>query len=259
MPGDGSLSAASNVAIEFRGVSVQRDGRTTLANVSLRVGRGETLVLLGRSGSGKTTALKLINRLLLPSSGEVLVEGKSTAAWDAIRLRRSIGYGIQEVGLLPHYTVEQNIALLPQLESWPAERVAARVRALLELVRMPPADFLHRYPDQLSGGQRQRVGLARALAIDPRILLFDEPFGALDPVTRAELQAELQRLRAALSKTIVFVTHDVAEALLLADHIALLDSGRLEGIFRPREFLASSHDSVRPYLEALRVTQAWQM
>ena len=249
------MSGQQNIAIEFSRVSCRRDGRVVLAEINLAIARGETVVLLGRSGSGKTTALKLINRLLEPSSGEVQVESRATTHWDPIHLRRGIGYGIQDVRLLPHYTVEQNIALLPRLEGWPAERVATRVRELLELVRLPATEFLHRYPDQLSGGQRQRVGLARALAIDPPILLFDEPFGALDPVTRAELQGELQRLKAVLRKTIVFVTHDTAEALLVADRIAVLDAGHLQGVFTPREFLASHNPAVRPYLAALRAAQ----
>jgi osmoprotectant transport system ATP-binding protein len=189
--------------------------RTLISDLNLSIRRGETLMLLGRSGSGKTTTLKLINRLLTQSEGKVLVDGRSTAEWDVIQLRRHIGYAIQEAGLFPHYTVKDNVALVPRLERWDAARIAARVREVLQLVGLPYEEFAGRYPDELSGGQRQRVGLARALAADPPILLMDEPFGALDPITRAELQQEFIQLRKSLRKTVVFVTHDVAEALML--------------------------------------------
>src|ERR1700746_1292467 len=203
--------------IEFRGVSWRANGDSMAAiidDVSLEVPRGETLVLLGRSGSGKTTLLKLINGMHWPSKGEVLVEGRATREWDAIRLRRGIGYVIQEGGLFPHFTVAQNIALVPTLEKWEPARIAKRVEDLLPLVGLNPREFAARHPNELSGGQRQRVGVARALAADPPILLMDEPFGALDPVTRAELQSEFHSLSRRLGKTIVFVTHDVREALL---------------------------------------------
>jgi osmoprotectant transport system ATP-binding protein len=223
-----------------------------LESVSFAVARGDTLALLGRSGAGKTTALKLINRLLEPSEGEVRVEGKSTLAWDAIALRRHIGYVIQETGLFPHYTVEQNVAIVPRLEGWPPERVRKRVRELLELVGLAPEKFLRRYPHELSGGQRQRVGLARALAADPAILLMDEPFGALDPLTRREVRQEFRALQRQLGKTIVIVTHDIAEALLLGTRIALVDSGKLVGSFSPEEFLRSDEPAARAYAEQLR-------
>lgn len=211
-------------------------------------------MLLGRSGSGKTTCLKLINRLLLPTAGEVRVEGTSTAQWDIVKLRRHIGYAIQEVGLFPHYTVEQNIALIPRLEHWVRERVMSRVAEVMHIIGLSP-EFASRYPSQLSGGQRQRVGLARALAADPPILLMDEPFGALDPITRAEIQREFKQLQQRLRKTIVFVTHDVGEALLLGSRIALIEAGSLHSVYSPREFANSTDDHITPYIEAFRMSQ----
>jgi osmoprotectant transport system ATP-binding protein len=246
----------SATAIEFVSVTYRIDGnRTLISDLSLAIRRGETFMLLGRSGSGKTTTLKLINRLVSQTQGNVLVDGRSTAEWDVIQLRRHIGYAIQEAGLFPHYTVKDNVALVPRLENWDAARIAARVREVLQLVGLPYEQFAERFPDELSGGQRQRVGLARALAADPHILLMDEPFGALDPITRAELQHEFMQLRKTLSKTIVFVTHDVAEALLLGDRIALMDSGALKGIFTPAEFLRSTDQLVQPYVNAFRAQQ----
>ena len=243
-------------AIEFANVTYRVNGnRTLISDLNLSIRRGETLMLLGRSGSGKTTTLKLINRLLAQNAGTVLVEGRSTAEWDVIQLRRHIGYAIQEAGLFPHYTVKDNVGLVPRLERWDAPRIAARVREVLQLVGLPYDEFAGRYPDQLSGGQRQRVGLARALAADPPILLMDEPFGALDPITRAELQQEFIQLRKSLSKTVVFVTHDVAEALMLGDRVALMDSGTLKGIYVPAEFLGSTDAFVQPYVNAFRAGQ----
>lgn len=222
--------------LEFRDAGYQIDGKPILSGLNLRVEAGETLVLLGRSGSGKTTALKLVNGLLLPTSGEVLVEGKPTTEWDPIRLRRRIGYVIQEVGLFPHFSVAENVALVPRLEGWAAGDVDRRVHRLLDTVGMPADQYGRRYPRQLSGGQRQRVGVARALAADPPLLLFDEPFGALDPVTRVELQREFINLRRDFQKTSIFVTHDVREALRLGTRIALLAEGRLELDCAPGEF-----------------------
>ena len=246
----------SATAIEFVNVTYRVDGnRTLISDLNLNIHRGETLMLLGRSGSGKTTTLKLINRLLQQSQGQVLVDGRSTAEWDVIQLRRHIGYAIQEAGLFPHYTVKDNVALVPRLERWDIARIASRVQEVLQLVGLPYDQYAGRYPDQLSGGQRQRVGLARALAADPQILLMDEPFGALDPITRAELQHEFIELRKKLSKTVVFVTHDVAEALMLGDRIALMDSGSLKGVFTPAEFLHSTDNFVQPYLTAFRAGQ----
>lgn len=244
--------ATDDVVIEFRDVSYRLDSkRQLLHQLNLQVRRGETLVLLGRSGSGKTTTLKLINRLLVPSAGEVWVEGRATTAWDPIRLRRHIGYAIQEVGLFPHFTVERNVGLVPAAEGWPTERVLERVRELLLLVGLDP-QFSSRYPRELSGGQRQRVGVARALAADPPILLMDEPFGALDPMTRAEIQREFQTLQQRLGKTIVFVTHDLREALLLATRIGLFEAGRLVDVYTAEEFLRSSEPLVAAYLAAFR-------
>jgi osmoprotectant transport system ATP-binding protein len=243
--------------IEFCNASyaIQDGGARTaklLDGINLKVSSGETLVLLGRSGAGKTTALKLINRLLEPTGGEVRVEGKSTSEWDPIALRRKIGYVIQETGLFPHYTVAKNIALVPQLEHWPTDRTAARITEMLNLVGLEPQKFQQRYPHQLSGGQRQRVGVARALAADPDILLMDEPFGALDPLTRGEIRHEFQQLKRKLGKTIVIVTHDINEALLLGTRIALVDAGKLAGIFSPQEFVQSREPSAAPYIAQLR-------
>ncbi len=239
--------------IEFRSVHYALGSRQLLNEVTFTVARGETLVLLGRSGAGKTTALKMINRLLVPSSGEVRVEGKATVEWDPIALRRRIGYVIQDIGLFPHYTVAQNISLIPRLERWPAERVHARVKEMLETVGLHGGKFEHRYPHQLSGGQRQRVGVARALAADPDILLMDEPFGALDPMTRGEIQNEFKALERHLGKTIVIVTHDVGEALVLGTRIGLMEAGRLARMYAPREFVRATDPMAAAYMAQLRV------
>jgi len=225
-------------------------GRALLSEINLSVGRGETLVLLGRSGSGKTTLLKLINRLLDPTDGEVLVEGRATKDWDAIQLRRRIGYVIQETGLFPHFTIERNVGVVPRLEGWPDERIRLRVVEMMRLVGLPPEEFAHRRPHELSGGQRQRAGVARALAADPPVLLMDEPFGALDPETRLELQREFRNLSRALGKTIVFVTHDVREALRLGSRIALLEEGRLVAVHSAREFKNASEPQIRRFIAA---------
>jgi osmoprotectant transport system ATP-binding protein len=225
--------------IQFQDAVYRVGGRTLLGPLSLEVAQGETLVLLGPSGAGKTTALRLVNALLLPSEGEVLVAGRSTRQWDPVRLRRQIGYVIQEIGLFPHLTVERNVGLVPRLEGWPARRIRERVRELLELVGLPPADFARRMPHELSGGQRQRVGVARALAADPPMLLCDEPFGAVDPLARQELQLEFGALTARLGKTVLFVTHDVREAMTLARRVALLEQGRLVFAGTVEEFAAT--------------------
>lgn len=251
------LAAPSDLAIEFRGVSYcinDIPGRSIVSDVSLSLSRGETLVLLGRSGSGKTTLLRLINRMLVPSQGQVLVEGRPTTEYDPIRLRRGIGYVIQDAGLFPHFTIAQNVALVPTLENWDSARIAARVDELLRVVGLDPTEFSARRPRELSGGQRQRVGVARALAADPPILLMDEPFGALDPVTRAELQREFRTLARRLNKTIVFVTHDIREALLLGQRIALLHSGRLVALDSPQEFLRLDHPEVHAFTASLTVS-----
>ncbi|OLE40212.1 MAG: ABC transporter ATP-binding protein [Cyanobacteria bacterium 13_1_40CM_2_61_4] len=245
-------SPRDGVAIEFRNVSYCLDGgRELLSQLNLEILRGETLVLLGRSGSGKTTTLKLINRLLAPTAGEVVVDGRPTTTWDVIRLRRMIGYVIQDAGLFPHFTVERNIGLVPKLEKWTAERIQKRVEELLQLVGLDH-QIASRYPRELSGGQRQRVGVARALAADPPILLMDEPFGALDPITRAELQREFQALQMRLQKTVVFVTHDMREALLLGTRIALIEAGRLVALNTPQAFLHSKDPLVASYVDAFR-------
>ena len=235
--------------IEFRDVSYTVSGTQVIANLNLRVDRGETLVLLGRSGSGKTTTLKLINRLVSPTSGQVLVNGNPTAQGDVIQLRRGIGYVIQEVGLFPHFTVERNVAIVPKIEGWTSERIQPRVQELLKLVGLP-AELASRYPHQLSGGQRQRVGFARALAADPEILLMDEPFGALDPLTRDELQREFLALQQRLNKTVVFVTHDLREALRLGSRIALMEAGKLVTVLTPHEFLKSTDRWAAAYVKA---------
>src|SRR5579863_2027535 len=222
--------------VEFRDVSYEIGGRAILAGVSFAVEAGETLVLLGRSGSGKTTALKMTNGMLRPTRGQVFIDGRASSDWDPIRLKRHIGYVIQEVGLFPHFTVADNVGLVPKLENWERPRIVKRVDELLDAVGLPPVQFSLRYPRQLSGGQRQRVGVARALAADPALLLFDEPFGAVDPVTRTELQQQFLALRRDFQKTSIFVTHDVQEALRLGTRIALLAGGRLELIATPDEF-----------------------
>lgn len=248
------IESAAKSIIEFQNASYQLPGgQALLAGVSFEVLQGETLVLLGRSGAGKTTALRLINRLLDPSAGEVRIEGRATGQWDPIALRRHIGYVIQDAGLFPHFTVEQNISLVPRLERWAQGRVQQRVTELLALVGLDEKKFRARYPHELSGGQRQRVGVARALAADPPILLMDEPFGALDPLTRAEIRREFGAVAERLGKTIVIVTHDISEALLLGDRIGLMESGELKGIYSPQEFLRATEPIAAAYAAQLRV------
>ena len=238
--------------IQFEGVEYAVPGdRKLVTGLTFDIHEGEMLVLVGRSGSGKTTTLKLVNRLLEPTSGRVLVSGKSTLEWDAIQLRRKIGYVIQEGGIFPHFTVERNVGLIPRLEAWPAKRVAERVRELLDLVGLDPSTFVNRFPRDLSGGQRQRVGVARALAADPPILLFDEPFGALDPITRSEMQHELRELHRRLLKTMILVTHDLREAFLLASRIGLMQEGRLVALVKPEEFHKLDHPEARAFIGSL--------
>ena len=242
-------ATAESPAITFDHVSFRLNGRSLLQDLVLSVQQGETLVLLGRSGSGKTTTLRLINRLLLPSAGDVRVNGRRTTDWDPIRLRRSIGYVIQDGGLFPHFTVERNIAVVPRIEKWPQAKVKARVRELLAMVGLSE-DLVSRYPSQLSGGQRQRVGVARALAADPPILILDEAFGALDPITRSEMQKEFRALQRRMRKAVIFVTHDLREARLLADRIALLEEGRLIVDLPVAEFSHAQDPLVQAYMEA---------
>lgn len=247
---------AQSALVEFRDVSYSIAGERVaplVSDLTFRVERGETLVLLGASGSGKTTTLKLVNRLLLPTTGEVLVDGRATSSWDVIRLRRMTGYVIQEGGLFPHFTVERNVSLVPSLEGWPVERVRERARELLTLVGLEPQTFMGRFPRELSGGQRQRVGVARALAAEPELLLMDEPFGALDPLTRDSLQREFKELASRLKKTVIFVTHDVREALRLGTRIGLMERGRLVLLGSPQEFLHSELELARRYAETLQV------
>src|SRR5438270_1289777 len=239
--------------VEFRDVSFTIDsGPPIIDRLNLSVAQGETLVLLGESGCGKTTTLRLVNRLLTPTLGDVVVEGKATTNWDVIRLRRRTGYVIQEAGLFPHFTVAENVGLVPSLEKWDDARVRARVSEMLSLVGLDATRFADRYPRELSGGQRQRVGVARALAADPPLLLMDEPFGALDPLTRASLQKEFAELRTRLGKTVIFVTHDVREALMLGSRIALMDKGEIVLLDTPQEFVKSEDEHARAYLDTLR-------
>src|SRR5438876_11257759 len=228
----------------------REQGRPLVEYVSFTVGTGETLVLLGRSGSGKTTTLKLVNRLLEPTAGEVRVAGERAADLPVTRLRRRIGYVIQEVGLFPHFTVERNVGLVPGLEGWPPARVATRVREMLALVGLDADTFGARYPHELSGGQRQRVGVARALAADPPLLLLGEPFGALDPISRVELQREFRALEGRLGKGMVFVTHDVREGLLLGTRLGLMHEGRLAFLGTAEEFRRSNDPQVKQFMEA---------
>jgi osmoprotectant transport system ATP-binding protein len=243
---------SSGLPVEFRNVSYSAGGRAILNDLSFRVDPGQVLVLLGRSGSGKTTALRLINGLLTPASCDVSVGGKRVAEWNLIDLRRRTGYVIQEAGLFPHFTVERNVALVPSLLNWPQDQTAYRVEELLNRVGLPHTEFAARFPRELSGGQRQRVGVARALAARPGLMLLDEPFGALDPVTRLELQHQFVELREREGVTSVFVTHDVREALKLGTLIGLLHQGRLEFLGTPDEFRKARGDEVERFLEVLQ-------
>lgn len=238
-------------AIEFRDVHFSRGAQHVLRGFSLAIAAGDTLALVGRSGAGKSTILKLINRLLVPDSGEVFVESRPTTDWDRFELRRRAGYVMQEVGLFPHLTVGQNIGTVPRLLGWDDWRVNQRITELLDLVGLDANDYAERHPDQLSGGQRQRVGVARALAADPPILLMDEPFGALDPVTRSEIHREFRRIQEHVRKTVVLVTHDMAEAFALATHVGVLSDGVLAVVGEPAVVARSTDARVRPLLEPL--------
>ena len=246
-----AIDASSIVA--FCSVHYKIDGVAILGDLNLRVNAGEVLVLLGESGCGKTTTLKLVNRLIEPTAGCVLVEGKATTAWDAIKLRRHIGYVIQDGGLFPHFTVAENVALVLGLENWEAAKKRDRTREMLDLVGLDPGKFADRFPQELSGGQRQRVGVARALASDPKLLLLDEPFGALDAITRTNLQKEFARLVRELGKTAIFVTHDLHEAMLLGTRIALMDAGRIVLLDTPDNFTKAELPLARAYLETVSV------
>jgi osmoprotectant transport system ATP-binding protein len=239
--------------VEFRRVDFSINGALILNDLNLKIFPGETLVLLGKSGCGKTTTLKLINRLIEPTAGEVLVENQRTTDWDAIKLRRRIGYVLQDAALFPHFTVAENVALALTLENWENSRKKARTTELLELVGLAHTKFADRFPHELSGGERQRVGVARALAANPGLLLLDEPFGALDPVTRNNLQKEFAALVKDLNKSAVFVTHDLREALLLGTRVALMDAGKIVLLAAPEEFVESDDPSVRAYLETINL------
>ena len=216
-------------------------GQTFLAvdDVSLEVGAGELVVLIGPSGSGKTTTMRMMNRLEAPTLGRITVDGRDVQSLDVVELRRGIGYVIQQGGLFPHFTVADNVAVVPRLLGWSKQRRRERAEELLALVGLPPERFAKRYPRELSGGQQQRVGVARALAADPPIILMDEPFGAVDPITRKQLQRELRRIQAEVKKTIVFVTHDIGEAFLLGDRIVLMAEGRVVQDGTPADLLRS--------------------
>jgi osmoprotectant transport system ATP-binding protein len=242
--------------IDFRNVSLARGGTPVLRNLTFSVSRGETVVLVGRSGAGKSSILKLINRMLVPDAGSVAVDAVVTTNTDGVALRRGAGYVIQEVALFPHLTVAENVGLVPRLLGWQAARVAARVDELLGLVGLPAAEFAGRLPSQVSGGQRQRIGVARALAADPPILLMDEPFGALDPVTRTELHEEFRRIQDLLKKTIILVTHDMLEAFALGDRIGVLHDGEMAALDTPPAIALSPDPRVRSLLKPLAEMQA---
>jgi osmoprotectant transport system ATP-binding protein len=242
----------TGVAIAFEQVGLTTpEGRVILDHVDLKIESGTTTALLGRSGSGKTTLLRTVNRLVEPTSGRVMVEGKATTDWDPIALRRSIGYVIQETGLFPHYNAERNVGAVLEIESKPKQEIAERARQLFAQVDLDYATFASRLPYQLSGGQRQRVGLARALAAEPKFLLMDEPFGALDPLTRAEMQDMLRALLQRLNKTVLLVTHDLDEALYLASHIVLMEGGKLVANLSVNEFVTSQIPAVQSYVRAV--------
>jgi osmoprotectant transport system ATP-binding protein len=245
------MSQKPEIALEFRNVSFQINGNLLLSNLDLTIYQGEALILLGRSGSGKTTTLKLINHLLIPTQGQVLVNNRSTTDWDEIQLRRSIGYVVQEIGLFPHFNIKQNVGLVPSLEKWTKQRIETRIDEMLNLVGLEPGKFAQRYPHQLSGGQRQRVGVARALAADPSILLMDEPFGALDPINRLELQQQFLQLQRQLGKTVIFVTHDIQEAFFLGTRIGLMYEGNLVALGTREEFLQSQHPEAKAFIACL--------
>jgi osmoprotectant transport system ATP-binding protein len=251
------MSGAAAAAIRMRDVHVSRGASgVVLRGLDLDIVEGETLALVGRSGAGKSTMLKLVNGLIVPERGSVLVDGRDTREWNPFDLRRRIGYVLQEVGLFPHMTVGGNVAVVPRLLGWDEARIGARVSEMLQLVGLPPATYADRPALELSGGQRQRVGVARALAADPPILLMDEPFGALDPVTRAELHREFRRIQAHVRKTVVIVTHDMAEAFALGTRVGVLDAGVIAQIDAPRVLAGSTDPRVRPLLEPLLEARA---
>lgn len=239
------------IIVEFQSVDFVIGETKILDNLNLQIKKGEILILLGESGCGKTTTLRLINRLIEPTSGMILVEGKPGKDWEVIKMRRRIGYVLQEAGLFPHFTIAENVSLVPDLENWNENEKQVRILEMLELVGLNPRKFAERFPHELSGGQRQRVGVARALAANPEILLLDEPFGALDPITRNNLQKEFAKLVKELNKTAVFVTHDLREAMMLGTRIALMDKGKIILLSTPEEFSKSNEPLARAYLETI--------
>jgi len=240
-------------AIEFRDVSFKApQGRLLLDRISFTAGAGTTTAILGRSGSGKTTLLRTVNRMVEPTGGDVLVNGRSVRDYDLIELRRSVGYVIQETGLFPHITVERNVTVVPEISGTARSDCRNRGHELLSNVGLDPASFAHRYPHQLSGGQRQRVGLARALAAEPPILLMDEPFGALDPLTRADMQDMLRGLLERFNKTVLLITHNLDEALYLASRIVLVAHGKIAASVDAADFLTSKDPEVEEYVRAFR-------
>ena len=242
----------TSAAIELRGVHLSRGAAgSVLRGVNLSICSGETVALVGRSGAGKSTILKLINGLLTADAGHVIVDGRDTREWNAYELRRRIGYVLQDVGLFPHMTVATNVGVVPRLLGWDPARIDARIDEVLALVGLPAGVFATRWPHELSGGQRQRVGVARALAADPPVLLMDEPFGALDPVTRAELHREFRRIQAEVRKTVVIVTHDMGEAFALGSRVGVLADGAIAEIASPARLARSMDPRVRPLLEPL--------
>jgi osmoprotectant transport system ATP-binding protein len=245
------MPAQNSAIVEFRNIAYSIAGTRILDDLNFIVRRGEVLVLLGESGCGKTTTLKLINRLIEPTSGKILVEDKATTDWDPISLRRHIGYVLQDGGLFPHFTVAENISIVLRLENWDENSKRDRTREMLKLVGLDPSKFENRFPHELSGGQRQRVGVARALASDPELLLLDEPFGALDAITRTSLQKEFARLVRELGKTAIFVTHDLHEAMLLGSRIALMDKGKIVLMDEPAGFRNSDLPLAKAYLETV--------
>ena len=238
--------------IEFDNVQYRYpDGHLIVDSVSFTIESGDVLALVGRSGSGKTTIIKLINRLLTPTSGEVRIDGVATTALDPIKLRRRVGYVLQEVGLFPHMTIGRNVSIVPRMEGWPEERIKKRVDELLALVGLDPLQYRDRFPRELSGGQRQRVGVARALAADPPTLLMDEPFGALDPITRVEMHREFHRIQSHVHKTVVCVTHDMGEAFALGTRMGVFAEGKLIALDTPEEVRKSTNQDVRVFLDAM--------
>ena len=241
------------IAFDHVSKSYGPEGTAAVHNLSFVVGHGEFVVLIGESGCGKTTTLNMINRLIAPSAGTIRLDGQDIAAIDPVLLRRHTGYVFQEIGLFPHMTVEENVVITPRLLCWSATERAVRARELLDLVRLEPDRFARRFPAELSGGQRQRVGLARALAARPGIMLMDEPFAALDPLTRDELSEEYRRIHEALKLTTILVTHDVTEAFLLADRIAVMRQGELVQVATPHELVSAPADEfVRAFIETPR-------